>query len=393
MANYKFDASKMDEIIKKTVDAINGSKKEICEIAESARREYKNLVVELEALKTEATRLIIEVEEIEKELQNSKKRLMLVNKNFENFSEEELKQAYEKADNLRIELVIKREKEKYYIKRRNDLEVRIKEVLKTIKRADNLMAHVGVAMEYLCGDLMNLGNQIEDMQLRQAWGFRIIRAQEDERQRVAREIHEGPAQSMSNVVLKAEVCEKLIDVDIEKARLELKNLKSIVRESLVDVRRIIYNLRPMSLDDLGLVPTLQKYISTFQDENKIDVMFKSRGSICEISSVISLTVFRIVQEALNNIRKHAKASSASVNIEFIEDKLRLSISDDGVGFDVEELKVKHEDVEGGFGLYSMKERVELLDGEFYISSHTGSGTRISIMIPLRQNEGDADEKD
>jgi len=336
--------------------------------------------------------LIIEVEEIEKELQNSRKKLLIVNKNFEKFSEEELKQAYEKADNLRIELVIKREKEKYYIKRRNDLEVRIKEVLKTIKRADNLMAHVGVAMEYLCGDLVNLGNQIENMQLRQEWGFRIIKAQEDERQRVAREIHDGPAQSMSNVVLKAEVCEKLIDVDIEKARLELQNLKSIVRESLVDVRKIIYNLRPMSLDDLGLVPTLQRYISTFQDENKIDVTFKSRGSICEIRSVISLTVFRIVQEALNNIRKHAKASCAAVNIEFIEDKLRLSITDNGVGFDVEKLKVKHEDVEGGFGLYSMKERVELLEGEFNISSHAGSGTRLSIMIPLKQNEGDSDEK-
>jgi len=275
MANYKFDASKMDEIIKKVIDAINGSKKEICEIAEGARKEHKNLVSELEALKTEAAQLIIEVEEIEKELQNSRKKLMLVNKNYEKFSEEELKQAYEKADNLRIELVIKREKEKYYIKRRNDLEVRIKEVLKTIKRADNLMAHVGVAMEFLCGDLINLGNQIEDMQLRQAWGFRIIKAQEDERQRVAREIHDGPAQSMSNVVLKAEVCEKLIDVDIEKARLELQNLKRIVRESLVDVRKIIYNLRPMSLDDLGLVPTLQRYTSTFRDENNIDVMFDS----------------------------------------------------------------------------------------------------------------------
>ncbi|KNY25091.1 sensor histidine kinase [Pseudobacteroides cellulosolvens] len=391
MANYKFDASKMDEIIKKVVDAINGSKKEICEIAEGARKEHKNLVAELELLKTEAAELIKEVDEIEKELQNSRKKLMVVNKNFEKFSQEELKQAYEKADNLRIELVIKREKEKYFIKRRNDLEVRIKEVLKTVQRADNLMAHVGVAMEYLCGDLINLGNQIEDMQQRQVWGFRIIKAQEDERQRVAREIHDGPAQSMSNVVLKAEICEKLIDVDIEKARFELQNLKRIVRESLVDVRKIIYNLRPMSLDDLGLVPTLQRYISTFQEENKIDVLFKSRGSISDIRSVISLTVFRIVQEALNNIRKHAKANSVSVNIEFIEDKLRLSINDDGVGFDVESLKVKHEDIESGFGLFSMKERVELLDGEFNISSRTGSGTRLSIMIPLKQNEGDADE--
>lgn len=392
MANYKFDASKMDGIIKKVVEAINGSKKEICEIADSARKEHKNLEAELQLLKIETAELIKEVDDIEKELQLSRKKLMTVNKSFEKYSQEELKQAYEKADNLRIELVIKREKEKYYVKRRNDLEVRIKEVLRTVQKADNLMAHVGVAMEYLCGDLINLGNQIEDIQQRQIWGIRIIKAQEDERQRVAREIHDGPAQSMSNVVLKAEICEKLIDVDLEKARFELQNLKRIVRESLVDVRKIIYNLRPMSLDDLGLVPTLQRFTSTFQDENKIDVQFKSRGSISDIRPVISLTVFRIVQEALNNIRKHAKANSVVINIEFLEDKLRLSIIDDGVGFDAENIKVRNEDIDGGFGLFSMKERVELLDGEFSINSRSGSGTRLSIMIPLTQNEGDANEK-
>lgn len=392
MANYKFDASKMDGIIKKVVEAINGSKKEICEIADSARKEHKNLEAELQLLKIETAELIKEVDDIEKELQLSRKKLMTVNKSFEKYSQEELKQAYEKADNLRIELVIKREKEKYYVKRRNDLEVRIKEVLRTVQKADNLMAHVGVAMEYLCGDLINLGNQIEDIQQRQIWGIRIIKAQEDERQRVAREIHDGPAQSMSNVVLKAEICEKLIDVDLEKARFELQNLKRIVRESLVDVRKIIYNLRPMSLDDLGLVPTLQRFTSTFQDENMIDVQFKSRGSISDIRPVISLTVFRIVQEALNNIRKHAKANSVVINIEFLEDKLRLSIIDDGVGFDAENIKVRNEDIDGGFGLFSMKERVELLDGEFSINSRSGSGTRLSIMIPLTQNEGDANEK-
>jgi two-component system sensor histidine kinase DegS len=392
MANYKFDASKMDGIIKKVVEAINGSKREICEIAEGARKEHKNLEVELQFLKIETAQLIKEVDEVEKELQASRKKLMIVNKGFEKFSEEELKQAYEKADNLRIELVIKREKEKYFIKRRNDLEIRIKDVLKTVQRADNLMAHVGVAMEYLCGDLINLGSQIEDIQQRQVWGIRIIKAQEDERQRVAREIHDGPAQSMSNVVLKAEICEKLIDVDIDKARLELQNLKRIVRDTLVDVRKIIYNLRPMSLDDLGLVPTLQRYTSTFQEENEIYVQFKSRGGSSDIRPVISLTVFRIVQEALNNIRKHANANSVMVNIEFMEDKLRLSINDDGVGFDVENIKARHEDIEGGFGLFSMKERVELLDGKFNISSRSGFGTRLSIMIPLTQKEGDADEK-
>ncbi|MDP4182718.1 MAG: sensor histidine kinase [Bacillota bacterium] len=392
MANYKLDVVKMDDIVKKAIEAINGSKKEICDIAESARKESRNLESELHLLKQQTLELINEVEDIEKELHNSRRKLMLANKNYEKFTQEELKQAYEKADNLRIELAVKREKEQYLIKRRNDLEVRIKDVLKTVQRADNLMAHVGVALDYLCGDLMNLGSQIEDLQQKQVWGLRIIKAQEEERQRVAREIHDGPAQSMSNVVLKAEICEKLIDVDIEKSRQELRNLKKIVRESLVDVRKIIYNLRPMSLDDLGLVPTLQRYAMTFQEENQLEVIFRSRGSCANLKPVISLTVFRIAQEALNNIKKHAKAKNSTINIEFLPDKLILSVSDDGIGFDSENIKVRHDDIDGGFGLFSMRERVELLEGEFEINSRSGFGTRLSVMIPLAQKEGDADEK-
>jgi len=93
--------------------------------------------------------------------------------------------------------------------------------------------------------------QIEDMKQKRLLGIRIIKAQEEERQRVAREIHDGPAQSMSNIVLKAEICERLVDSDPEKAKDELRTLKSVVRDTLRDVRKIIYDLRPMSLDDLG----------------------------------------------------------------------------------------------------------------------------------------------
>jgi two-component system sensor histidine kinase DegS len=393
MANYKIDVVRMDKIISKTVEAINSSKKEIYDIAESARKECKKLEEELEILKKQVKELIENVEIIEVELNESKKRLLMVNKNFDKFSQEELKQAYEKADNLRIELAVKREQEQYYIKRRNDLEVRIKDSYKTVQRADNLISHVGVALGYLSGDLQQLSVQLEGMQQRQLLGLKIIQAQEEERQRVARDIHDGPAQSMSNVVLKAEICERLVDVDLEKSKYEMQQLKRIVRECLQDVRKIIYNLRPMSLDDLGLVPTLQRYVMTFKEESGLNISFRTRGVNDDLKSAISITVFRIVQEALNNIKKHAGASNAVVSLEFMEDKkLILHVFDDGKGFKVEELKSKKADMDGGFGLFSMKERIELLDGEFSIVSEPGKGTRLNIMIPLKQEEEDCDGK-
>ncbi|MCR4434529.1 MAG: histidine kinase [Clostridiales bacterium] len=387
MANYKLDVAKLDKIIKKTIEAISNSKNEICDIAESARKEYKRLEEELTQLKQQVTELIDTVEVLEAELKDSKRKLMLANKNFERFSQEELKRAYERADNIRIELAVKREQEQYYIKRRNDLEVRIKEAYRTIERADNLIANVDVAMGYLTGDLQELSLQIEDLQQRQLLGLRIIKAQEEERRRVAREIHDGPAQSMSNVVLKAEICERLIDVDFFKAKQELQNLKAIVRESLQDVRKIIYNLRPMSLDDLGLVPTLERFIMTFQEESGISVSFKTRGLCTDIRPVISLTVYRIIQEAISNINKHSQAQNVVINLEFMDKELKLYIYDDGKGFNVDDLKARSNDMDSGFGLFSMRERVELLSGELEISSKPGKGTRLIIAIPLMQKEG------
>lgn len=394
MANYKLNIAKLDYIIKKTIEALEKGKQEICDIAESARNENKKLEEELKLLQKQVKELIESIEITEQKLKESKKRLLMVSKNFDQYSQEDLKNAYEIADNLRVELAIKRENEQFLIKRRNDLEIRLKESIKTIQKADSLIQNVGVALSYLTGDLKEMSLQLEDMQQKQMLGLRIIQAQEEERQRVAREIHDGPAQSMSNVVLKAEICEKLIDVDLDKTRTELQQLKKIVRDCLQDVRRIIYNLRPMSLDDLGLVPTLQRYILTFQEQTGIEVSFKTKGlQNCELKPAIALTVFRIVQECISNISKHSLAEKAVVSLEASNGELKIHIYDDGRGFDPESLKLRDGDINCGFGLISMRERIELLNGEFSLYSRPGKGTRLDIKIPLLDEEEVTNEQD
>ncbi len=386
MANYKVDVANLDKIIKKTIEAINNSKVELFDIAENARKECGKLEQELKDLKAQTILLIENVELLENQLKASKKQLMLVSKNYDKYTEEETRQAYEKADNLRLELAVKREQEQFIIKRRNELEIRLKDSIRTAEKADKLIANIGISLGCLTGDLQQVTLQLEDLQQKQIMGLRIIQAQEEERQRVAREIHDGPAQSMSNIVLKAEICERLVEAEPVKAKDELKNLKSVVRDTLQDIRKIIYNLRPMSLDDLGLVPTLQRYIITYQEESKTEVTFKTRGACEDIRPVISLTVFRLVQEAISNIRKHAKARSVSINLEFLEKELKLYIYDDGKGFNMNDLKVRKEDISSGFGLYSMRERVELLNGNFEINSTVGKGTKLSISVPLIPDE-------
>lgn len=385
------DIQQMDKIIKKTIEAIDKSKSELFDIAEIARRERDDIKKELEMAKLGVAELTAYVKELEVKLAESKKELMYSNKYFDKYSEEEKKKIYEKTQQLMIDLAVNREMEQMAIRRRNELEFRLRDAEKMVERAENLISAIGTVLNYLSGSLQSVTMKLEDLQQKRSFGFKILKALEEERRRIAREIHDGPAQSMSNIVLKAEICERLIDNDLQNAKEEIKNLKSVVRQTLQDVRRIIYDLRPMSLDDLGLIPTLQRYINSYIEANKIPIDLRIRGVVGNVKSVISLTIFRVIQEALSNIKKHANAKSVIINLDFSEKEISLSIIDNGVGFDLEELKSKHFDINGGFGLQSMRERIELLGGKFEIISHKGKGTRLTAVIPRVEEEGGPNE--
>jgi two-component system sensor histidine kinase DegS len=377
-----FDVSHLNRIIKDTLNMIDKSREAIYDIAEGARRECSRLEEELQALKLEVQNIIQQTDILEAELKRARMKLATISKNFDRYTQDDIRVAYENADKVRIDLAVNREREKYTILRRNDLERRLKEAFGTVSKAEQLVNQVGTIMDYLSGDLSNLNDHLDDSEKRKYLAIRVIKAQEEERNRVAREIHDGPAQSMSNVVLKAEICEKLIDINLDQARSELQNLKKIVRESLKDVRRIIYDLRPMSLEDLGLLPTLQKYVESFAMETGIDVSFHRRGLDMAIDDKnLNLTIFRVVQEALNNIRKHAQAKTAEVRVEFTPLSVSLKISDTGKGFDINSMKVEKDDHSGGFGLFSMKERIELMNGKMEVSSQPGKGTVVKVVLP------------
>src|SRR5690606_37668270 len=152
-------------------------------------------------------------------------------------------------------------------------------------------------LDYLGRDLRRLDQRMGSTEHKRVLALRIIRPRAEERRRIASEMHDGRPQSMTNVVRKAERCGRLSDVDMDKTRKELSLLKDMVRDCLKEVRRIIYDLRPMSIDDLGLKPTLQKYIENFKSETDVRVELMFIGSDDNIKdSNIALTVFRLVQE-------------------------------------------------------------------------------------------------
>ncbi len=377
---------RLNSILKNTIESIKGSKNEILEIVDTARDDCNKIEEEIKILQTRISEIILETEILEDNDRKYRNNLSNKNQNFNVFSESEMKEAYDIANENRIKLLLKREEEKNSIEKRNELERRLKNSLGIYAKAENISKQINVAAEYLMGNSDNIADTVDELSKRQYLGIKIIEAQEEERHRVARDMHDGPAQSLANVIVKAELCERLLDMDKDRAKNELHSLKDTIRGTLKDVRKIIYDLRPMSLDDLGLVPTLERYISIFEEDTGIKVGFKQYGLFGNLEPAIQTAVFRITQESLNNIRKHSQAKSASIMLEKSISKLNLSIIDDGIGFDINDSKENHNSISSGYGLISIRERVMLLNGNLQISSSSNLGTKLSIFIPLMEEE-------
>ncbi|MDD2401490.1 MAG: histidine kinase, partial [Clostridia bacterium] len=307
-------------------------------------------------------------------------RLMEVSRQFEKYSEKEVHKIYDAAMEYQVELGSLREREKQLKLRRNELELSLKRLQATMGKAEGLITQVGVVFDYLGGNLKTINDQLEVVMQRRQLAPRIIQAQEEERRRVAREIHDGPAQSMANVVLRTEVCEKLLDLDRGEIRKELSELREMVKKSLQDVRRIIFDLRPMTLDDLGLIPAISRYVENIKERYDINVDIKCVGQQRRLDSILEVAIYRIIQESLQNTTKHAKSKNISIQLTIESQRIVVRINDDGKGFDATEC-IKNPK-SGSYGIMGMKERLDILGGQLYIDSKIGEGTEVLAIVPL-----------
>lgn len=209
---------------------------------------------------------------------------------------------------------------------------------------------------------------------------RIIEAQERERQVLSRQIHDGPAQSLTNLILQAEICERLFDIDPERARAELANLKNAVAATFQKVKGFILNLRPMMLDDLGLIPTLRRYVDSFANNSGVLTRLLVIGKERRLVSHKEVTIFRLVQELLNNAYEYGHASNIQINLDVGDELVRVSVEDDGSGFELTEALASPD--ADRLGLATMRERVEMLGGQMHFDSGLGRGTKISFELPV-----------
>lgn len=208
---------------------------------------------------------------------------------------------------------------------------------------------------------------------------RVIQAYEQERLRLAREIHDGPAQVLANAVFELEYFERLLDRDPVAARAELAKLRKDIRNGLADVRRFIYDLRPPALSDAGLFAALDRYVADYQKRFDIEVDATLPDDLHRLPTRKEVAIFRIIQEALQNVRRHAGASRVTIKGNIDEQTLGISVEDDGKGFEPSAVSARQPK---SFGLTSMRERAELIDGRLRLESAPGRGTRIALTVPL-----------
>ena len=378
MAIKQFDSKSLDFILEKMIETVGNSKDEIFRIGEECRNDFDSITHELQEIKRKVAQIINEGDKLEIQVRSARKRLSEVSKHFKDYTELQVREAYEVAHKLQMDLTMNRQTEKQLREKRDDLERRLIGLNETIERAEHLVSQISVVMNYMMSDIRQMGEALETAKQKQDFGLKIIEAQEDERKRLSREIHDGPAQMLANVMMRSDLIEKIYkERSANEAIKEIRDMKKMVRSALYEVRRIIYDLRPMALDDLGLVPTLKKYLQTIEEYHRTTkIEFINIGNDHRLPAKYEVALFRMIQESVQNALKHADAHLIQVKLEIQKDNVMVVIKDDGKGFDINDKRPE------SFGILGIRERVELLEGELAIHSKISTGTLVIIQIPL-----------
>jgi len=209
---------------------------------------------------------------------------------------------------------------------------------------------------------------------------RVVGAQEAERQRIARDLHDETGQSLTAIGMGLRGLAGKISTRNKEGLNTLQKLESLTADSLKELQRLIADLRPSHLDDLGLSAALRWYANRIQEHSFINVRVDIHGEEHDLDEAMKIAIFRIVQESLTNIIKHAQASNVNIHVQFTEKNIQINVLDNGIGFDLDQVKQRRA-ARPSLGLAGMEERAALLGGKMSISSRPGYGSEVEAVIP------------
>jgi len=374
--------TQLDKILAQVMETLEHGRDDIFDIAEECNDIYISLQLDLEEVEMQTRQVILEVDKFEKMERYARLRLMDVSRDFLSYSQEHIQEAYEKARELQVKLIDLRQNEVYLRRRRDELNRQIKKFKEIGLKANNFLQNTGLALKILRGNVEKIYDTIEESYRQQQMVTWIIESQEAERRKIARDLHDGPAQSMAGMLIRLDLMQRLWDQDVRSIYSEIDNVKDMGKETLADIRRIMFDLKPSLLHQNSFSTTLTDYFNDYEAKYNFTIEFLQIGQERQYELSLEIALFRLVQEAITNIRKHAGVKRAMVKLEDNGKVLTLVIRDEGRGFDLDASRNKE-----SYGILGMKERVSLFRGKLDIISTPGSGTQVIITVPL---EGEAE---
>ena len=393
------EEGQLRRLLTSTIDTIEDNKTQIFDIYQNTRNEVDEARTRLAELKKRVAESIERVDALTADEQKAKQRLAAVSRNFTEHTEDEIRETYEAVSIIQINLAIEREKEQTMRVERDKLEIRLRYLHNVVARAEHMALSIGSVLSYLSTQVSGVLWKIEAVQKDKFVGARIIKATEEERYRISREIHDGPAQDLANALFTTTITERLMDKDMAEAKKTLAELREELRKCLTGVRQIIFDMRPMALDDLGLPQAVEQLIQLFGERGKLHGTFSMEGEHYTLPKHVEIAIFRIVQEALNNVVHHAKTNKVRVRMHYTAQALTVLIADDGVGFDPSRLTEEPEETDDAldmetqrrlrgrhFGVIGMEERAKIIGAAIQILSEPGKGTKVHLRVQNRMVE-------
>jgi signal transduction histidine kinase len=248
------------------------------------------------------------------------------------------------------------------------------------------------AFEYEASRRMEIIKKAQDAEqhrieaLRAELLHRTVQAQERERQRIARELHDETGQTLTAIGMGLRGMKVAMSSNPQRAIEQAQQLESLATSGILELQRLVSGLHPPHLDDLGLLAAIRWYANDISQRFNIPVQVYSQGLKPKLTSEMRVAIFRIAQEAITNVIRHANASQIVITIDYCEKEIKVSVSDDGQGFDVEQVLSKRKDDNPALGLLGIQERTALINGKCTIKSVKGEGTTIELIVPINREE-------
>lgn len=369
----------INNILSIVIEDLDKGKDKISNIADSLRLEFEKKKNELLAVENKIIFVIKEVDRLEKLDKNMRKKL--ANSSIDIQSEEKnMENIYESALNIRVEYITMEQEEKRLQNQREILQRSIKKYLENIEQADSVVGQVSVSMKYLTGEVYDNLENLEGNN-KVSLGIKIVEAQEKERNKIAREIHDGPAQYLASTLMRIDFCKARLKDNLQKGLVELDDVKGNISKTLKEVRNIICNLRPPFLDGITLKEAIDDLKDGFLEECDVKLKVRFKNESCLIDKTIETAIYRIIQELLSNIKKHSKAHNALLQLDLGMDYIFIKVKDDGIGFNMEEVIDNSRCNNKKYGILGIYERLDELGGAITVKSIINYGTEYKIKLP------------